>query len=182
MRPEVLANDIRSTGFFNNKAKSIVGAAKRVVTSSAARSRAPWKRCSPFPARRARRPTWCSVRPTGSPPGVVVDTHVPRISQRLDLTKNTDPVKIEQDLVKIIPQDRWIKFTHQIILHGRALCIARCPNAPSATSIRSVTLRTKRPSAVAPPVPDTLAFTNFLQLLYSGALRATLIEVGGKQK
>jgi endonuclease-3 len=59
--------------------------------------------------------------------GVVVDTHVQRISRRLDLTKNTDPVKIERDLEKIIPQDRWILFSHQIIHHGRALCTARKP-------------------------------------------------------
>ena len=59
--------------------------------------------------------------------GIVVDTHVSRISQRLDLTKNTDPVKIEQDLVKIIPRERWILFSHQMILHGRALCMARAP-------------------------------------------------------
>jgi endonuclease-3 len=59
--------------------------------------------------------------------GVVVDTHVGRIAQRLDLTGNTDPVKIEQDLMKILPQDRWISFAHQIILHGRALCVARTP-------------------------------------------------------
>ena len=59
--------------------------------------------------------------------GVVVDTHVQRISQRLDLTRNTDPVKIEQDLMKIIPRERWILFSHQIILHGRALCVARSP-------------------------------------------------------
>jgi endonuclease-3 len=63
--------------------------------------------------------------------GVVVDTHVSRISQRLDLTRQTDPVKIEQDLAKIIPQDRWIKFSHQIILHGRALCTARSPECPA---------------------------------------------------
>ena len=59
--------------------------------------------------------------------GVVVDTHVQRIARRLDLTKNTDPVKIEQDLMKIIPRDRWILFSHQVILHGRALCVARSP-------------------------------------------------------
>jgi len=59
--------------------------------------------------------------------GVVVDTHVQRISARLDLTKQTDPVKIEQDLVKIIPRERWILFSHQLILHGRALCVARNP-------------------------------------------------------
>ena len=59
--------------------------------------------------------------------GVVVDTHVIRISHRLDLTKQTDPVKIERDLMKIIPQERWILFSHQIIHHGRALCVARNP-------------------------------------------------------
>ena len=59
--------------------------------------------------------------------GVVVDTHVQRISQRLDLTTETDPVKIERDLMKIIPQDQWIPFSHRIILHGRALCVARKP-------------------------------------------------------
>jgi len=59
--------------------------------------------------------------------GVVVDTHVQRVSRRLDLTKQTDPAKIEQDLMKVIPPDRWILFSHQIIHHGRALCQARKP-------------------------------------------------------
>ena len=59
--------------------------------------------------------------------GVVVDTHVQRISRRLDLTKETDPGKIEKDLMKIIPKEKWILFSHQIIHHGRALCIARNP-------------------------------------------------------
>jgi len=59
--------------------------------------------------------------------GIVVDTHVQRLSARLDLTKETDPVKIERDLMKIIPEQRWILFSHQLILHGRALCVARNP-------------------------------------------------------
>src|SRR5258706_15790209 len=59
--------------------------------------------------------------------GIVVDTHVQRIDRRLDLTKHTDPVKIEKDLMKIIPKEKWILFSHQIILHGRALCPARNP-------------------------------------------------------
>jgi endonuclease-3 len=63
--------------------------------------------------------------------GVVVDTHVQRISNRLDLTKNTDPVKIEQDLIKIVPQDHWILFSHQIIHFGRQICIARKPRCAS---------------------------------------------------
>ena len=63
----------------------------------------------------------------GIPAGVVVDTHVQRLSRRLDLTKQTNPVKIEQDLMKIIPKDKWIAFPLQLIFHGRALCIARKP-------------------------------------------------------
>jgi endonuclease-3 len=59
--------------------------------------------------------------------GIVVDTHVQRLSARLDLSKNTDPVKIEQDLIRIIPQETWILSAHQLILHGRALCQARNP-------------------------------------------------------
>jgi endonuclease-3 len=59
--------------------------------------------------------------------GVVVDTHVHRVSRRLDLTKQDDPVKIEQDLMKAIPVEKWILFSHQIIHHGRALCVARKP-------------------------------------------------------
>ena len=70
--------------------------------------------------------------------GVVVDTHVQRIARRLDLTKHTDPVKIEQDLMKIIPQERWILFSHQIILHGRALCVARNPRCAECAAQSSV--------------------------------------------
>jgi endonuclease-3 len=59
--------------------------------------------------------------------GVVVDTHVLRISKRLELTKNDDPVKVEQDLMKVIPQSRWIQFSHEVIHHGRQVCVARSP-------------------------------------------------------
>jgi endonuclease-3 len=62
--------------------------------------------------------------------GVVVDTHVIRLSRRLDLTKSDEPKQIEQDLIRILPQDRWIKFSHQLIWHGRRVCIARRPRCP----------------------------------------------------
>ncbi len=127
VRPEVLANDIRSTGFFNNKAKSIAGAAQRVVNEFGGQVPTTMEEMLSIPG--AARKTANVVLGTayGIPSGIVVDTHVSRISQRLDLTKNTDPVKIEQDLVKIVPKERWILFSHQIILHGRALCMARAP-------------------------------------------------------
>jgi endonuclease-3 len=125
--PEVLARDIRSTGFFNNKAKSIVGAAKRVVNEFSGQVPKTMEEMLTIPG--AARKTANVVLGTayGVASGVVVDTHVSRISQRLDLTKHTDPVKIEQDLIKIVPKDRWIQFAHQVILHGRALCMARAP-------------------------------------------------------
>ncbi|HWC98493.1 MAG TPA: endonuclease III [Candidatus Sulfopaludibacter sp.] len=127
VRPEVLANDIRSTGFFNNKAKSIVGAAQRVMEAFGGKVPRTMEEMLSIPG--AARKTANVVLGTayGIASGVVVDTHVQRLSARLDLTKQTDPVKIEQDLVKIIPQSRWILFSHQLILHGRALCVARGP-------------------------------------------------------
>jgi endonuclease III len=127
VRPEALANDIRSTGFFNNKAKSIVGAAKKIVNEFGGKVPRTLEELITVPG--AARKTANVVLGTAYKiaSGIVVDTHVQRISRRLDLTRQTDPVKIEQDLVKIIPQERWILFSHQIIHHGRALCIARKP-------------------------------------------------------
>jgi len=127
VRPEVLANDIRSTGFFNNKAKSIVGAARKVVSEFGGQVPKSMDEMLTIPG--AARKTANVVLGTayGIASGIVVDTHVQRIARRLDLTRNTDPVKIEQDLMKIIPQDQWILFSHQVILHGRALCQARSP-------------------------------------------------------
>jgi endonuclease III len=127
VRPEVLAEDIRSTGFFNNKAKSIVGAARRVMDEFGGKVPRTMEELLTIPG--AARKTANVVLGTayGIASGVVVDTHVQRISARLDLTKHTDPVKIEQDLMKIVPHERWILFSHQLILHGRALCVARTP-------------------------------------------------------
>jgi endonuclease-3 len=127
VRPEALASDIRSTGFFNNKAKSIVGAAKKIVNEFGGKVPRTLEELITVPG--AARKTANVVLGTayGIASGVVVDTHVQRIARRLDLTKQADPVKVEQDLIKIIPKERWILFAHQIIHHGRALCIARKP-------------------------------------------------------
>ena len=127
VRPEVLAQDIRSTGFFNNKAKSIVGAAQKVLRDFGGEVPKTMDEMLSVPG--AARKTANVVLGTayGIAVGVVVDTHVQRVSRRLDLTRQTDPRKIEQDLMKIVPQDRWILFSHQIIHHGRALCQARKP-------------------------------------------------------
>jgi endonuclease III len=126
-----LANDIRSTGFFNNKARSLIGAAKKLQADHKGQVPRSMEELLNVPG--AARKTANVVLGTayGIPVGVVVDTHVQRISQRLDLTKNTDPVKIEQDLMKAVPQDRWILFAHQIIHFGRQICIARKPRCAS---------------------------------------------------
>jgi endonuclease-3 len=127
VKPEVLANDIRSTGFFNNKAKSIVGAANRLLKDFGGEIPRAIDDLLTVPG--AARKTANVVLGTafGIASGVVVDTHVHRISRRLDLTRKDDPVNIEKDLMKVIPKDRWILFSHQLIHHGRALCVARNP-------------------------------------------------------
>ncbi|MBV9400777.1 MAG: endonuclease III [Bryobacterales bacterium] len=126
-KQEELAQDIRSTGFFNNKAKSVIGAARKIVTEFGGEVPRDIDQLLTVPG--AARKTANVVLGTafGIASGVVVDTHVQRISQRLDLTKQTDPAKIEKDLMKAIPKEKWILFSHQMILHGRALCIARNP-------------------------------------------------------
>lgn len=126
-RQEVLANDIRSTGFFNNKAKSVIGAAKKILKDFNGEVPKTLEELITVPG--AARKTANVVLGTAFciASGIVVDTHVQRISRRLALTKNTDPVKIEQDLMKIIPREHWIRFSHQIIHFGRNICIARKP-------------------------------------------------------
>ena len=122
-----LAQDIRSTGFFNNKAKSVIGAAKKVLGDFGGKVPKTIDELLTVPG--AARKTANVVLGTayGIASGVVVDTHVQRISNRLDLTKQADPVKIEQDLMKIVPTERWIQFSHQMIHFGRGICVARKP-------------------------------------------------------
>jgi endonuclease-3 len=127
VRPEVLAQDIRSTGFFNNKAKSIVGAAKKIVHEFGGEVPRDLETLLTVPG--AARKTANVVLGTayGIASGVVVDTHVQRIARRLDLTRETNPVKIERDLMKVVPRERWILFSHQVIHFGREICAARSP-------------------------------------------------------
>ncbi len=124
---EELAQDIRSTGFFNNKAKALIGAARKILADFGGRVPRTMEEMLTIPG--AARKTANVVLGTayGIPSGIVVDTHVQRIARRLDLTRETDPNKIEQDLMKIIPKERWILFSHQMIHHGRNLCTARRP-------------------------------------------------------
>jgi endonuclease III len=127
LKPEELEPDIRTTGFFRNKAKSVVGAAKKIVEQFGGKVPDNMQELLTVPG--AARKTANVVLGTWyrKAEGVVVDTHVHRISRRLELTKNDDPKSIEQDLMKVLPREQWIDFSHRIIWHGRALCIARKP-------------------------------------------------------
>ena len=127
LKPEQLEPDIRSTGFFRNKSKSVVGAAKRLVADFSGKVPDNMDDLLSLPgvARKTANVVLGTWFKKGE--GVVVDTHVHRISRRLELTRNDDPKKIELDLIQIIPQERRILFSHQVIWHGRRLCIARRP-------------------------------------------------------
>ena len=127
LTPEQLQPDVRSTGFFRNKSKSVVGAAKKIVSDFGGQVPDQMDQLLTLPgvARKTANVvlgTWFRKNE-----GVVVDTHVHRISRRLELTRNDDPKKIEQDLMRIIPREKWTLFSHQIIWHGRKLCMARRP-------------------------------------------------------
>ncbi|HME33700.1 MAG TPA: endonuclease III [Candidatus Sulfotelmatobacter sp.] len=124
---EQLEPDVRSTGFFRNKSKSVVGAAKKIVADYGGQVPDDMEKLLTLPgvARKTANVVLGSWFKKAE--GVVVDTHVHRISRRLELTAENDPQKIEQDLMKIIPREKWILFSHQIIWHGRKLCIARKP-------------------------------------------------------
>ena len=125
--PAELEKEIRPTGFFRNKTKSIMGASKGLIEKFDGEVPRTMEEILTLPG--VARKTGNVVLGTayGIASGVVVDTHVIRLSNRLDLTRNDDPKKIEQDLMKVIPENKWIKFSHQLIWHGRRVCAARKP-------------------------------------------------------
>jgi endonuclease-3 len=126
--PAEIEQEVRSTGFFRNKAKSIIGASKAIVEQFGGQVPRTMEEILTLPG--VARKTGNVVLGTayGIASGVVVDTHVIRISRRLGLSEHEDPKKIEQDLMGVIPREKWILFSHQIIWHGRRVCYARKPN------------------------------------------------------
>ena len=127
LRQEVLENEIRSTGFFRNKAKSIIGAAKKIVQDFCGQVPKTMEEMLSLPGVARKTANVVLGTAFGIPTGVVVDTHVFRIAGRLKLSKQKTPEKVEQDLIKLVPQDRWITFGHQVIWFGRKICAARKP-------------------------------------------------------
>jgi endonuclease III len=127
VRQEVLENEIRSTGFFRNKAKSIIGAAQKIVADFGGQVPKTMDELLTLPGVARKTANVVLGTAYGLPTGVVVDTHVFRISHRLKLTSQKTPEKVEQDLIKLVPQERWISFSHQVIWFGRKVCAARSP-------------------------------------------------------
>jgi endonuclease III len=124
---EELENEIRSTGFYRNKTKSIQGACRMILEKYAGVVPDTMEELLQLPGVARKTANVVLGVAFGKAEGIVVDTHVFRVSRRLDLTKSETPERIESDLMQEIPRNRWISFSHQMILHGRKTCKARKP-------------------------------------------------------
>ncbi len=125
---EELENLVRSTGFYRNKSKNIQGACQRIVTEFQGVVPKTMAELLTLPGVARKTANVVLAHAYGINAGVTVDTHVKRLSSRLGLTKHTDPVPIEQDLMKLLPQADWENWSIRLIYHGRAVCQARKPN------------------------------------------------------
>src|SRR5690606_8259518 len=118
---------IRSTGFFRNKAKSLIGMAQSLVAEHGGNVPATMEQLRPLPGVGRKTANVILGNAFGINAGVTVDTHVKRITNLLGLTRHTDPEKVEQDLMELFPQDDWALLSHLLIWHGRRICIANRP-------------------------------------------------------
>jgi len=125
--PSELEQEIRPTGFFRNKTKSVMGASKAIVEEFKGQVPRTMEEILTLPGVARKTANVVLGTAYGIAVGVVVDTHVIRLSRRLDLSRKGEPPKIEQDLMAVIPQNKWIEFSHQLIWHGRRVCVARKP-------------------------------------------------------
>src|SRR6202046_3175705 len=128
-----IEEEIRSTGFYHNKAKSLNGAARKLTAEFNGKVPQTMEELLTLPGVERKTANVVLGVAYGKAVGVVVDTHVLRLSRRLELTKATEPVQVAKDLMKIIPQDHWIAFSHEMIHHGRQICIARKPRCADCT-------------------------------------------------
>ena len=129
--PEALAEDIRPTGFYRNKARSLQGMARALVEEHGGEVPSTMTELVALPGVGRKTANVVLGNAFGANEGIVVDTHVRRVSGRLGLTRNQDPVKIEQDLMESVPEEDWTIFSHLLILHGRRTCKARKPDCPN---------------------------------------------------
>lgn len=126
-RQEELENDIRSTGFYRNKARNIINCCQMLINKFDGKVPDNLEDLLSLPGV-GRKTANLVLGDIFGKPGIVVDTHAKRLSNRIGLTKNSDPEKIEYDLMKVVPEKDWSKFCHQLVYHGRAVCNARKPN------------------------------------------------------
>ena len=133
VRPEVLQPDIRSTGFFRNKARSIVGASKKIVADFGGKVPDSMEALLTLPGVARKTANVVLGTAYGVATGVVVDTHVFRVVHRLKLSKGKTPEQVEHDLMALIPRKEWTMFSHRMIFHGRQVCFARTPNCAGCT-------------------------------------------------
>ena len=131
--PAVFEEEIKSTGFFRNKTKSVLGMAAALVERHGGRVPDSMDQLVALPGVGRKTANVVLGNAFGKDEGVVVDTHVARIASLLGLTRETDPVKIEQDLMALVPKGTWTLFPHLLIHHGRAVCIARRPKCGECT-------------------------------------------------
>lgn len=122
-----LEREIKSTGFFRNKAKAIVGAAQAIVDRHGGVVPSSMEELVELPGVGRKTANVVLGNAYDQSVGIVVDTHVARVAGRLGLTANADPVKIERDLMELIPRKEWTRFAHRMIEHGRQICVARKP-------------------------------------------------------
>ncbi|MHB2016782.1 MAG: endonuclease III [Candidatus Xenobia bacterium] len=139
--PAALEEMIHSTGFFRNKAKSLLGAANMLVEQYGGEVPRTMEEMLKLPGVARKTANVVLGTAYAIPTGITVDTHVTRLAQRLDLTDHEEPVKIEADLMKLVPQAEWIDFGHRLIWHGRLVCHARNPKCEACV------LRTVCPSS-----------------------------------
>jgi endonuclease-3 len=125
---EELQQEIRSTGFFRNKARNIIGACGRIVQEHGGKVPETMEQLVALPGVARKTANVVLGTALGKNEGVVVDTHVKRLSNRLKLTAQSDPVKIEKDLCDLLPRQDWTMFSHRLVFHGRATCTARKPD------------------------------------------------------
>lgn len=124
---------IRTTGFYHNKAKSIQGAARKIIADFGGEVPQTLAELITVPGAARKTANVVLGVSYGKAEGVVVDTHVFRIARRLELAKGDTPQKVEQELMQVLPRDHWIRFSHQVIAHGRKVCIARNPKCRECT-------------------------------------------------
>jgi len=125
-RPERLEDDVRSTGFYKNKAKSIINCCKKIVEKHGGKVPGTMEELVALDGI-GRKTANVILGNAFGVPGITVDTHVKRVAYRMDLTRHQDPVKIECDLMELVPREEWTRFSHLIIFHGRYTCAARKP-------------------------------------------------------